>query len=47
MFVLIGADPCTGWLREALATDDDGFVVTGDARSPISIPQATVASVRR
>ncbi len=29
-FVFIGADPCTGWLGDALVTDDDGFVVTGD-----------------
>jgi thioredoxin reductase (NADPH) len=33
MFVFIGADPCTGWLHDALVTDDDGFVVTGDALS--------------
>ena len=30
-FVFIGADPCTSWLGDALVTDDDGFVVTGDA----------------
>ncbi|MDX6657884.1 MAG: thioredoxin reductase [Solirubrobacteraceae bacterium] len=30
-FVFIGADPRTGWLGDALVTDDDGFVVTGDA----------------
>jgi thioredoxin reductase (NADPH) len=29
-FLLIGADPCTGWLGDAVVTDDDGFVVTGD-----------------
>jgi thioredoxin reductase (NADPH) len=28
-FVFIGADPCTGWLADALVTDEDGFVVTG------------------
>jgi thioredoxin reductase (NADPH) len=33
MFVFIGADPCTGWLHDALVTDDDGFVVTGDPLS--------------
>jgi thioredoxin reductase (NADPH) len=33
MFVFIGADPCTGWLQDTLVTDDDGFVVTGDALS--------------
>ena len=29
MFVFIGADPCTAWLGGALATDEDGFVFTG------------------
>ena len=29
LFVFIGADPHTGWLREALALDRAGFVVTG------------------
>jgi thioredoxin reductase (NADPH) len=29
LFVFIGADPCTGWLRGQLAVDDHGFVATG------------------
>jgi thioredoxin reductase (NADPH) len=29
VFVLIGADPCTGWLQGALALDDQGFILTG------------------
>ena len=29
LFVFIGAAPCTGWLRDTLATDDQGFVLTG------------------
>jgi thioredoxin reductase (NADPH) len=29
VFVFIGADPCTGWLDDALAIDEDGFVLTG------------------
>jgi thioredoxin reductase (NADPH) len=29
VFVFIGADPCTEWLDEALAIDEDGFVLTG------------------
>ncbi|HEU0114225.1 MAG TPA: NAD(P)/FAD-dependent oxidoreductase, partial [Thermomicrobiales bacterium] len=29
VFVLIGADPCTGWLRGALALDEQGFILTG------------------
>lgn len=33
VFVMIGADPCTSWLRGAVALDRQGFVVTGnDAR---------------
>ena len=31
VFVMIGADPCTDWLRGAVALDDRGFVVTGMA----------------
>jgi thioredoxin reductase (NADPH) len=29
LFVFIGADPCTGWVRGSLATDDHGFLLTG------------------
>jgi thioredoxin reductase (NADPH) len=30
-FVFIGADPCTRGLGDSLVTDEDGFVVTGEA----------------
>jgi thioredoxin reductase (NADPH) len=30
LFVMIGADPCTGWLKGALRLDDRGFVLTGE-----------------
>jgi thioredoxin reductase (NADPH) len=29
LFVLIGADPCTGWCSDALALDEHGFILTG------------------
>jgi thioredoxin reductase (NADPH) len=29
LFVFIGATPCTEWLNATLATDDDGFLLTG------------------
>ena len=29
LFVFIGAAPCTGWLSGRLATDEDGFLLTG------------------
>ena len=31
VFVFIGADPCTEWLDDALAIDEDGFVLTGQS----------------
>ncbi len=31
MFVMIGADPCTGWLRGTLDLDAKGFITTGEA----------------
>ena len=29
LFLFLGASPCTSWLGDALALDEDGFVVTG------------------
>jgi len=29
LFIFIGAEPCNGWLDGMLATDDDGFLLTG------------------
>jgi thioredoxin reductase (NADPH) len=31
LFVMIGAEPCTGWLRRTVALDEKGFVRTGAA----------------
>ena len=31
IFVMIGADPCTGWLDGTVALDDRGFILTGEA----------------
>jgi thioredoxin reductase (NADPH) len=46
MFVMIGADPCTDWLRGTLALDDQGFVLTGndlgaDGFAPVLSPYQT------
>ena len=38
VFVMIGADPCTGWLKGAVALDDKGFVRAGEGSD---IPFAT------
>lgn len=32
IFVMIGADPCTGWLRGSVALDEKGFVRTDSAK---------------
>jgi thioredoxin reductase (NADPH) len=31
LFLFLGARPCTEWLDEAIARDDDGFILTGPA----------------
>jgi thioredoxin reductase (NADPH) len=31
LFLFLGADPCTDWLDETIARDEDGFILTGDA----------------
>jgi thioredoxin reductase (NADPH) len=37
LFIMIGADPCTGWIKDAVRLDDRGFVLTGnDARASTS-----------
>ena len=53
IFVFIGAEPCTGWLDDALAIDDHGFVLTvhdlqlthldpaGDGRERAPLPLET------
>jgi thioredoxin reductase (NADPH) len=31
LFLFLGALPCTDWIRDAVARDDDGFILTGEA----------------
>ncbi len=40
MFVMIGADPCTGWLRGMVDLDDRGFVLTGQLTGPGESPRS-------
>ena len=46
LFVFIGADPCTAWLGDAVATDDDGFVLTGQDLSLTHLDPAAEGSRR-
>lgn len=34
LFVMIGADPCTGWVSGSLDLDSKGFILTGQAVTP-------------
>jgi thioredoxin reductase (NADPH) len=50
IFVMIGADPCTGWLKDAVRLDDRGFVLTGEAcgtraAAPFNIFQTSLPGV--
>jgi thioredoxin reductase (NADPH) len=50
LFIMIGADPCTGWLRDAVRLDNRGFVLTGedcgaDAPTPYSVFQTSLPGV--
>jgi thioredoxin reductase (NADPH) len=50
IFVMIGADPCTGWLDGTVGLDSRGFVQTGEACGeaaprPFNIFQTTLAGV--
>jgi len=50
LFVMIGADPCTGWLKDAVRLDDRGFILTGedcgsDAAVPFNVFQTTLPGV--
>ncbi len=50
LFVMIGADPCTGWLEGAVRLDQRGFVLTGEgcgeaAPKPFNIFQTTLPGI--
>ncbi|HEV2529416.1 MAG TPA: FAD-dependent oxidoreductase [Thermomicrobiales bacterium] len=45
MFVMIGADPCTSWLRGTLDLDEKGFIVTGAGAPDGAIPSPFATSL--
>lgn len=50
LFIMIGADPCTGWLKDSVRLDDGGFVLTGedcgaDAPAPYHLFQTSLPGV--
>jgi thioredoxin reductase (NADPH) len=38
VFIMIGAEPCTGWLRGTVELDDRGFILTGRDIAPEAWP---------
>jgi thioredoxin reductase (NADPH) len=46
LFVMIGADPCTGWLKRSVALDDKGFVRAGEGTAtPFATSHAGIFAV--
>jgi thioredoxin reductase (NADPH) len=50
LFIMVGADPCTGWLKDTVRLDDRGFVLTGencepDAPTPYKVFQTSLPGV--
>jgi thioredoxin reductase (NADPH) len=50
LFIMIGADPCTGWVKDAVRLDDRGFILTGEdcgaaAAAPFNVFQTNLPGV--
>ena len=42
LFLFLGARPCTEWLGETVARDDDGFILTGRAAGAAHLLETSV-----
>jgi thioredoxin reductase (NADPH) len=45
LFCFLGAVPCTDWLADAVARDEHGFVLTGDAAGAANLLETSVPGV--
>ena len=45
LFLFLGALPCTDWLGDTVARDDDGFVLSGAAVDAVNLLETTVPGV--
>ena len=45
LFLFLGAQPCTDWLDDAVARDDDGFILTGAAAGAENLLETSVPGV--
>jgi thioredoxin reductase (NADPH) len=45
LFFFLGAEPCTGWLDDAVARAADGFILTGDAVGADNLLETSVQGI--
>ena len=45
LFLFLGARPCTEWLDDAVARDEDGFILTGDAAGAANLLETSVPGI--
>src|SRR5689334_2313082 len=45
LFLFLGAEPCTGWLDDAVTRDVDGFILTGDAAGADNLLETSVPGI--
>ncbi len=45
LFLFLGASPCTGWLGEGIARDEDGFVLTGPEAGAHGLLETSVPGI--
>jgi thioredoxin reductase (NADPH) len=45
LFLFLGASPCTEWLDDVVARDDDGFILTGEAAGADGLLETSVPGV--
>jgi thioredoxin reductase (NADPH) len=45
LFLFLGASPCTEWLDDAVARDEDGFVLTGDDANAGELLETSIPGV--
>src|SRR5437764_1228347 len=45
LFLFLGAFPCTGWIGDTLETDEDGFILTGDAAGADNLLETSVPGI--
>ena len=45
LFCFLGADPCTAWVGDAVATDEHGFILTGEAAGAAGLLETSAPGI--